>query len=360
MSVRVAVFGAFFSERIKLSRYELIPISLPEINRYRFGLRSAFLKGLSWVSYCRSLLSAEMIDELYREKDPYYLAIVENLISRIKTYDIVIFASYCPIHPEILHTRLRGVVKVLGFTDDPYSTYVRGLPYLWAFDAAYYISPSYSDQMSFDTLFELAGFKRRYWLPLTRPLIYRKITPVDLLRRERKIVYVGNPTLNKLDKILSYERAFGSDFILAGRWRLAGLYGVAIPLMRMQRPLYRRVPTVTEQEKVELYLRCSIGLNMHVSPHPRECGNMRTYEIAAHGLMPLSDIGALNLQETIFSPGTECVFYKDIAEAIQLTRYFLTNPHERAQIAFRAYTRFQDCYRFEHVWARFLDWVTEF
>jgi len=58
------------------------------------------------------------------------------------------------------------VVGVLGFVDDPYSTYLRGVPYLWAFDGAFYISPSYDERTLMPEALESWGCNRHYWYPI--------------------------------------------------------------------------------------------------------------------------------------------------------------------------------------------------
>jgi spore maturation protein CgeB len=96
---------------------------------------------------------------------------------------------------------------------------------------------------------------------------------------------------------------------------------------------------------------------MHVSDLPSECGNMRTYETAAFGMMPLCDRGGLNLQTQIFEDGKESIYYNDLKEAIELAHYYLKHSEERIQIAWRAHKRARAEYSWEKVMLDFLNWL---
>ena len=100
----------------------------------------------------RALLSAKGVDTLYRERDPAYMRFVHDFVDSYRDARLIVLATYNPIHPDILHRELPQPTKILGFIDDPYSTYERGIPYLWAFDGAFYISPDYKDIIAFALL----------------------------------------------------------------------------------------------------------------------------------------------------------------------------------------------------------------
>jgi len=114
----------------------------------------------------RALFSAKGVDSLYREREPAYRRFVSDFIDAYRDASVIILATYNPIHPEILHRELSRPTKILGFIDDPYSTYVRGIPYLWAFDGAFYISPSYDESRLFVDALREWGCGRATWLPL--------------------------------------------------------------------------------------------------------------------------------------------------------------------------------------------------
>lgn len=313
--------------------------------------------GLNGVSYGRALLQAQHIDELYRDRDQTYLHEMDQLIACLESFDILIFSTYCPIHPELLSTRLSSKIKVLGFTDDPHSTYARGVPFLWAFDAAYYISPGYSPTKGFEEFMQDIGIAKATWLPLAQPIDYPELTYQQILDRDVTVTYVGCPTGSKVDRLHELHRAFGKDFALYGRWRMNGYYGYVRPFVGEQM-FPRRVQSISHADKQQLYLNSAIGFNMHVSDQPSECGNMRTYETAAFGMMPLCDRAGLNLQTLIFAENTEAVYYDNMKEAVALIKHYTAHPEERATIAWTAYQKAYTKYNWNLVTENFLKWLT--
>jgi spore maturation protein CgeB len=170
------------------------------------------------------------------------------------------------------------------------------------------------------------------------------------------MVYVGAPTGSKIDRLKALDQAFGSDLALFGRWRMNGYYGYIRPLLG-ELPFFRTVRPITQADKLALYRNTKIGFNMPVSDMPSECGNMRTYEAAAFGMMLLSDRAGLNLQSQIFEEGTEAIYYDSIEEAIELARFYVNNTEERTRIALAAHRRALAEYSWEKVTHEFLTWL---
>ena len=353
---RVAIVGLSLPAVRELGRFEVHGVAIPQFGGWRPSVRVAIREGLSGVYRPRSVLKAEWVDELYREQDPSYLAGCEKLIADLKFFDVVVFSTFCPLHPELIRSHLRKQVKVLGFSDDPHSTYVRGVPYLSSFDAAYYISPSYSELTSFQELFELLKFTKVRWLPLVQPHDYPSLDIGQIRGRSITSCYVGNPTGSKFDRIVRMKQTFGSEFVIRGRWPLGGYFGFARPLVG-ETPFFTRVRPISSADKEQLYINTKIGFNMHVSDRPAESGNMRTYDIAGYGMMPLCDRGARNLQASIFEEGTESVYYSSFDEALELLRHFRSNDADRSRIAFAAHRRACADYRWDKVWLDFLNWL---
>ncbi len=357
-SIKVAIIGLLLDQPRILGRYEIHGVSLDFANGFIKSPYLFFRDGLSGVSYSRSILKAEYVDELYRNRNPIYMGAAEKLIKRLEAYDILIFSTFCPLHPELIADRFRSKIKVLGFTDDPHSTYIRGIPYLWAFDAAYYISPGYSQSMPFSELFNRIGFKNVRWLPLVQPIIYPELKFADIRSRSIPIAYVGNPTGSKIDRIREIKNAFGKNFELYGKWRFHGYYGYLLPLIGKS-AFKHRVRQISVEDKKSLYLNTMIGFNMHVSDQPSECGNMRTYETAAFGMMPLCDRAGLNMQNQIFEEGKESIYYNDINEAIELALYYLKHSDRRSEIAWRAHQKARTEYSWEKVMFEYLEWLSK-
>lgn len=296
------------------------------------------------------------VDRLYREKNPEYMKMASDFVEKFKDYDLIIMSSFNFLHPEILVNQLKKPIKILGFVDDPHSTYLRGLPYLWAFDAAFYISPGFMNSLSFSENLTQWGCPKNYFWPLVSKS-FPTSTPTDEFFRNRKIEisYIGNPSSSKVDRLLTYKKHFKDRLIVNGRWPLKGYFGIARGFMGKK--FYPHVvKSLSEDAKSALYFDLKIGLNMHLSDFPYETGNMRMYEVPAHGALLLCDKAALNLQEKIFN-NDEAVYYDSPKHAIELAEHYLANDEERIKIAKKGYERFWKQYEYKQNFLDFLNWA---
>jgi len=89
-----------------------------------------------------------------------------------------------------------------------------------------------------------------------------------------------------------------------------------------------------------------------------ETGNMRMYEVPAHGAMLLCDKAGLNAHEQIFEPDKEAVFYDSIEDAIQKIEYYLQHDEERKRVARAGFNRVHADYDGESNLKHFLDWAS--
>jgi hypothetical protein len=305
-----------------------------------------------------ALRQAQGVDALYRERDPDYMRFVRDFVDAYRNAHLVIMATYNPVHPEILHRELSMPTKILGFIDDPHSTYVRGIPYLWAFDGAFYISPGYNGSYRFGQALQEWGCPTSRWSPLVVSP-HPQVNPTDGFFRGRDIdvVYIGGSYGNKITRLAQLKRHFGRRLRVHGRWSFGGHIGWLRGLVG--KPIYPfHVSPLSDAERHALYLRAKIGINMHLSNEPSETGNMRMYEVPAHGAMLLCDKGALGAHESIFTPGIEAVFYDDIHDAIAKIEYFATHDEERIAIARAGFERTRRDYSFEAVLQDLLDWAS--
>jgi hypothetical protein len=344
----------------RVGRYEIAsPDPVPYFAGAAYWETSELLwNGWNAYSRPRSLLSAEGIDRLYRERDPAYMRFIADFVDRYRDYDLIVMATYNCVHPEVLWHELKKPTKILGFIDDPYSTYGRGIPYLWAFDGAFHISPSYDDRDRLAQALARWGCPSSYFWPLV-PFPFTRAEPTAAFFADRPtdLAYVGNVIGTKVDRLVELKARFGDRLRVHGRWGLRGWIGVARGLVG--KPIFpHRVTPLSDDERTRLYHATKIGLNMHVSPMPHESGNARTYEVAAHGMMLLSDKGALDGHALIFKPGEEAVYYDSIAEAIDQAEYYLNHPTERIAIARAGFERYWRDYEFEGNLVRFLDWAS--
>lgn len=304
-----------------------------------------------------ALYTATGIDSLYRSRDTAYMTFVEDFVDAFADSDLIIFATYNPVHPEVLHHRLVRPTKILGFIDDPHSTYVRGLPYLWAFDGAFYISPGYNDDYDFQTALASWGCPASHWFPLVpHKLPVFEASDAFFAARDVDVVYVGGSYGSKINRLAQLKRALGPRFHVRGRWGLKGYVGLARGLLG--KPVYpHRVLPLTDAERTSLYCRAKIGINMHLSNLPAETGNMRMYEVPAHGALLLCDKSAIGTHERIFRADHEAVYYDDLDDALDKIRYFLMHDAERISIARSGYERVQREYTFDAVLLNLLDWA---
>lgn len=324
----------------------------------RWPFTDLIIWGLNGWDQRRALTAgAAGVDRLYRERNPHYMRMIGDFIDRFRDFDLIVMSSYNFVHPEVLTRELKKPIKVLGFIDDPLSTYMRGIPYLWAFDGAFFISPAYIDNLSFSQAINRWTEKPVTWWPLV-PFPYQqpeKANETFFRERDVEVVYVGNPSASKVDRLIGMKRHFGTRMQVHGRWSFKGYVGYIRGLSGKAVYPYR-VTSLTAQQRTQLYWRTKIGFNMHVSDQPFETGNMRMYETPAHGMMMICDKGGADGHERIFKPDREAIYYDTIGQAIELIEHYLHNDDERIRIAQGGFDRYWRDYEWESNLLRFLDW----
>jgi len=325
-----------------------------------WSLSDLLIWGLNGYDQRRALTaSAAGVDRLYRERNPHYMRLLSDFIDRFRDFDLIVMSTYNFIHPEVLARELQKPIKILGFVDDPLSTYRCGIPYLWAFDGAFYISPSYIDDMPFESAQQRWSDKPTIWWPLV-PFPFSRPNRVDedfFNNRNVDVVYVGNPSASKVERLIRLKHHFGSRIRIHGRWPFKGYMGLVRGLLG--KPVYpHRVNSLSAEERTQLYWRTKIGFNMHVSDRASETGNLRMYETPAHGMLMVCDKAGANAHAKIFEPNTEAVYYESINDAIDLMEYYLLHNDERSRIARAGYERYWRDYQWEPNLRHFLDWAS--
>jgi Glycosyl transferases group 1 len=344
--------------RFEVHNFQLAPF-LKEESLFR-NMSKFFHFGTNAAKFGNSIRFAQWIDDLYRNRDKTYMALIEQFISAYKEFDIIVMANWNFVHPEVFLKHFKNTKKILGFVDDPHSSYTRGIPYLWAFDGAIYISPSYSSTTSMEQALKNWGCDNIKWWPLVQ-VEYPKKEKVEYAffsERFQDLCYVGNYYGTKLDRLIDLKRTYGNGFQLHGRWPLNGYYGFVRPLLG-KAGYFQRVQGISNDTRRDLYWDTKIGFNMHQSDSA-ECGNMRTYEVPAHGALLLSDRGGLNFQASIFKENEEAIYYDSLKDAKDKIKYFLSpcNEKERVEIAKNSYYKFWERYE---LWANLesiLDWAS--
>jgi len=304
-------------------------------------------------------LHAEILDQLYRDRDPAYFRLLRDFADLHGDADIILMAQYNFLHPDFLFHELKHATKILGFIDDPFSTYRSGIPYLWAFDGAFYISPSYDERTLFPDALDRWGCHSYYWWPL---VTQRFIRPPDVgdglfSQRDVDLIYIGKGNRWKIQRLTKLLNRYKNRFIVHGSWRVRGYVGILRSLIG--KPAFvRRVTSISEAQKYELMWRAKVGFNMHMSTTPRETGNMRMYELCAHGVCQVCDTAGVEAHARIFEPTSEVVFYSDIDDAIEKIDWLLGDEKSRVRIARAGFERYWRDYDWEDNLLGLLDWAS--
>lgn len=326
-------------------------------DRRRHGSLADLVRGgLTAFRAANWLYRAETVDQLYRQRDPAYIRMATQFIERFRDFDLIVLSSFNPIHPELLVNELSKPIRVIGFIDEPVSTYVRGIPYLWAVDGAFYVSPSYDERSLLGDKLTQWGCPRNFWWPL-RPFDYQRPEPSPefFCQRDVDLVYVGLPYGPKIDRLAKLKRHFGKRMRIHGHWPMGGWTGVLRGAFGKP-VLWQRVRSLSADERRNLYLRARIGFNMHLSESPRETGNLRMYETPAHGMMLVCDKAGCDAHERIFSGDREAIYYDSIDHAIEKIEYYLAHDDERVEIARAGFERVHSEYEWAPNLSRLLDW----
>lgn len=355
-ATRVAIVG--YDSRRDFHGYDLYAFSPEEYFGKMPSLARVLRGGFKEAKKAGMLYSASGLDRLYRSADADYMRMVSAFVDRYRNFDLIVMSRFNPIHPQILRYELPHPTKILGLVDDPYSSYLRGVPYLWAFDGAFYVSPGYDEGHLFRDVLDDWGCRHHIWWPLGAHRVCADDSRDFYADRDMDIVYVGAAYGSKIDRLKVLKRHFGDRFKVFGRWPLRGYYGFARGLLG--KPFFfHRVDAVSDRERDALYANCKIGFNMHMSSVNRDVGNMRMFEIPAHGMMQVCNKGGCGAHQQVFRDGEEAVFYEDIDDAIAKIEYYLAHDDERISIARAGHQRVARDYRREDQLKRALDWASE-
>jgi spore maturation protein CgeB len=288
--------------------------------------------------------TAVELDRLYQAGDQRLFSLYvefERCIQRAGA-DAVIVANCPPYHPDYL--RRVPVYKALHSADDPGATYLINIPYLHAYEHVFFVSPTYSRDMEMKEKMRYAGKVNADWLPISvfdfECAPERSEDELFTQHRDIDIIYVGGFWRQKLPLLTKVRRAFGR------RFRMYGFFGLKHNLYMKARYGYTGwVAPVGIQERVALYQRARVGINIHWNEYG--LGNQRLYHLPANGVMQLSDCA--DSLHRIFEPDREIVGYRNADDLIDKLKYFLLNESEREAVARRAYRRTMRDYRFAGV-----------
>ncbi len=288
--------------------------------------------------------SALALDRLYQNRDRRLMELYEAFEERLKATaaDAAIVANCPPYHPDYL--RRLHIYKALYSADDPGSTYLINIPYLHAYDHVFFAAPAYSRDMAMKEKMTYAGKVNADWLPISvfdfEHSAGRDEDDVFRHHRDIDIIYIGGFWRQKLPILAAVRHAFGRHFRMYGFFRLKhNLY------MKVRYGYSGWVSPVAIEERVSLYQRAKIGINLHWNEHG--LGNQRLYHLPANGVMQISDCA--DILHHIFEPDREIVGCRGVDDLIDKLKYFLTHDPERIAIAAAGYRRTMREYRFSVV-----------
>lgn len=297
---------------------------------------------------------AVKLDRLYQDNDAGLMRLYEAFVVllRSESADGVLVTNGPPYHPDFL--RKVSAYKALYTTDDPAATYMRTIPYIHAYDHVFYCSPGYSRDLDLGEKLRYAGARHADWLPLgVFDYEFEPGRETDELvdgRRDIDVVYVGSCFLQKLALLATVRKAFGS------RFRMNGIFSAKCNVYLNLRLGYGGwVRPISVPDRVRLYQRARIGLNIHWNKHG--LGNQRLYHLPANGVMQISDCpGYLG---RVFEVGREVDSYASPEELLEKIKYYLDHDEERRAIAAAGHERVMREYRFADILRRAAEQMRE-
>ena len=328
---------------------------------YDKKLINYFKHGISGNSLFAKLRQPEFIQNLYQTKDKEYFRFLNKFREKYKDYDVIVMNPGVDlVHPEYLHKHFKNSLKVLHFIDDPHATYNYCLPYAWTFDAATYISPSYSQDFDMSRFLNLVGFKSTFWTPLSSSNINPSKWTINELEeqlrtRNKEAVYFGNFYSGKIERLITLKKKLKNKFKIYGKFPLKGLSFFLYSLLK-KNPTMCLPSYLTNYEREKVYENTAIGINMHLSHPAIETGNARTYELAYRGVAQVVDTSDVSLIENIFEPNVEILTYENIDECVFKTKKLIEDDDLRTRIALAAYKKATEEYSYSKTFERLINW----
>jgi len=290
------------------------------------------------------ITDAAKLDLVYQAKHPSLLRMYADFEALVREHkaDAVIVCNCPPYHPDYLKNI--PLYKVLFSADDPGATYLINIPYLHAYNHVFFVDPAYSADMDMQEKMRYCGMINADWVPIS--VFDFECSPekseqeIISSKRDIDIIYVGKFWRQKVELLCAVRKAFGRKFNMYGYLRLKhNLY------LNIRHGFGDWVRPVSFQERVSLYQRAKIGINIHWNEFG--LGNQRLYHLPANGVMQISDCSTH--LDRIFKSGEEVVSYKGTDDLIERIAYYLDHEAERKEIALQGYRRTMNEYRFASV-----------
>jgi hypothetical protein len=325
------------------------------------NFKSFISRGLRGNKLGALLADPGFLHKLYREKDKGYFNYLEAFREKYRDFDVIVSNPGVDlIHPEFLYKNFKNSLKVLHFIDDPHLTYSYNLPFSWAFDAATYISPSYSLELNMKDLLELNGFKHIKWVPhcvtnLNEPSLDLHNINNQIINRKKKVIYVGNFYSGKQDRLSFFKNKLGNKFDIFGNFPLNGYMFPLLSILNGYPSTYR-VRSISGELREKYYNEYAVGINMHLNSPSIETGNARLYELAFRGVAQVVDTSNISLVDKIFEPEKEILTYRNKYECVEQVERLLLDDNLRITIAKNAYLKSIKSYQLKNVILEQIKW----
>ncbi len=272
--------------------------------------------GIDIDSICLSPTTAQPViywpelDHRWKAGDVHLMKMYEILARKIEQYDVFVNFNGINLHPEFVR-QLSGI-KVYSCSDDPESSEILSKPVAWAYDLALVGNiaqvEAYRDWGVKNARFWPLGYRFEDYDPsLTKDQILQGERDVDL------VLLCERVTPWRRERLDQYSSAFPK----------AAFYGLGWPN-----------GSLPEEQRVKLFQRSKIGVNIHNSTGPI---NFRAYYLPANGILQICD--NKHYLGRIYELGKEVVGFDSIEEAIELTNHYLSHDDERRQIAANGWER---------------------
>ena len=297
---------------------------------------------INHVEYCNYFYSALELDIAYRLKETHLVKLYEHVSSRLKEFDVFMVLDVNVYHPDFLENL--KCYKVFYSFDDPDGSFSRIMPYSYAFDHVFTVTPAYNSKVSMPDQFKKWGAKNASYVPLGVISSQFQNLEQDLIfnrARQNDLVFVGSSTtLERNEKLFKVKKHFKNRFVLRGQWGWkTNLRNILVNNTRYWITAQNNLP--------DLYLNSKIGINIHDSSE-YGFGNRRTYELPLNGVMLISDFKTTHLKD-IYELDKEVIGYENIDEAIDLIEYYLKHDDERNEIALKGFLKAKEKYIFSNV-----------
>jgi spore maturation protein CgeB len=297
---------------------------------------------LNHIDYCQYFYTAQELDEAYRRKEAGLMKLYSYVQSIINEFDAFMIFDVNVYHPDFLEKLICHKSFYSG--DDPDASFLRSMPYAYAFDHVFTVTPFYNSEISMPDQFVKWGAKNATFIPLGA--ISSQFTTLDenivfSKQRPNDLIFVGTCTTSERNsKLFKLKKYFKNRFKIYGQWYWkANLKNVLVNKNYSWIKPHFDLPN--------LYLQSKIGINIHDSDE-YGFGNRRTYELPLNGVMLVCDFKNKFLGN-IYELNKEAIGYETIDEAIDLIDYYLAHEDERMEIALNGFRKAKENYLFSNI-----------